>query len=147
MLVCLYLGSEPSVNDKVNGNQERLSGKVTVVGSDNKPASEHILIDLIYVYTRVATDCRFSLRICKLSRFLLDGGSTGNTIRRSIISKMNCGTVPQGNMVMDVADGSTDMMNNCVCITVVIADTTRVVAAAVDGPTPPTYSLLLGSIE
>jgi hypothetical protein len=44
---------------------------------------------------------------------------------------------------MEVADGSTVKMNDLVWITVVVADTTRVIAAlVVDGPKPPTYTLL-----
>ncbi|KAJ5470876.1 hypothetical protein N7530_008233 [Penicillium desertorum] len=79
----------------------------------------------------------------KLSRVLIDGGSTGNMIPRGVVSKLNCRTVPLSNAGMEVADGSTVKMNDLVWITVVVADTTRVIAAlVVDGPKPPTYTLL-----
>ncbi|OQE19245.1 hypothetical protein PENFLA_c019G01033 [Penicillium flavigenum] len=48
-------------------------------------------------------------------------------------------------MVIEVADGSSARMSDLVWLTVVVANTTRVIAAVVvDGPQPPNYTLLLG---
>ncbi|KAJ5549739.1 hypothetical protein N7535_002322 [Penicillium sp. DV-2018c] len=81
----------------------------------------------------------------KLTKVLIDGGSTGNMIPRHVVDKLRCRTVPVSNISMETADGSRVQMATLVWITVVLAGTTRVIAAiVVDGARPPSYSLLLG---
>jgi hypothetical protein len=80
----------------------------------------------------------------KLTKVLIDGGLTGNMIPRPVVNKLRCRTVPMTNTSIETADGSRVQMTALVWITVVVANTTRVIAAiVVDGPRPPSYSLLL----
>ncbi|KAJ6190263.1 hypothetical protein N7519_000284 [Penicillium mononematosum] len=67
--------------------------------------------------------------------------ATGNMIPRGAVSKLNRRTAPLNNAGMEVADSSTVKTDDLV----VVAETTRVIAAVVvDGPKAPIYTLFLG---